>query len=151
MGFYSREAGRRGGLGKLSRLLFLPRKTKLSTFLTCAWRSLRARAGFVTYKAAYGSPERHKKRVWIGTSQRKPKSTKRAMKELFFPLLPLRVRKKRHDISCHCCGVCFVRTNEEVQLVTPFTLDGPGSQKRMAVAGFPLEHGTGWRPAGPEP
>lgn len=44
-----------------------------------------------------------------------------------------------------------MRTNEEVQLATPFKLDGPGSQKRMTVAGFPLEHGTGWRPARPEP
>lgn len=43
-----------------------------------------------------------------------------------------------------------MRTNEEVRLVTPFKLDGPGSQKRMTVAGFPSEHGTGWRPARPE-
>lgn len=44
-----------------------------------------------------------------------------------------------------------MRTNEEVQLVTPFKLDSPGSQKRMTVAGFSLEHGTGWRPARLQP
>lgn len=99
--------------GELSRLgVYYSRtpcleKQKFPTFLTWVWRTIRGCVCFVTWKAAHGFSEQHKKWIPIGTSQWDAKIHKeKRPRSIFFPFS--HCEWERRDMIFHVTAREFV-------------------------------------------